>query len=151
MAKGNQVSPGCCPNRNSKSGQKFSARFCDSEHLNSKKWFKEQMGSPIKGRVKIKYTTPIKKISFFRLALSSPQHGNFLSPFFAPVISFLSVLGQHIPIRTSHPSGSRRLCFRRDICAVAQCLKHGPWSIRTPENLRCHTVFNWFYHKSYGY
>jgi hypothetical protein len=27
----------CCPNQNSESGQKISARFCDSEHLNSKR------------------------------------------------------------------------------------------------------------------
>ena len=30
-------STGCCSNRNFKSGHKFSARFCDSEHLNSKR------------------------------------------------------------------------------------------------------------------
>ncbi len=61
--------------------------------------------SPDKGRVK-KKTSPIKKISFFRLALSSPQHGIVLSPFSAPVISCLSVFG-HILIRTSLP---RRSC-----------------------------------------
>jgi len=83
------------------------------------------MGSPIKGRVKRKNTSPIKKISFFRLARTYSPVRHRLSPFFAPVISFLSVCG-HILIRTSHPSGSRQLCFRRDICAESTMLKTRP-------------------------
>jgi len=48
------------------------------------------------------------------------------SSWFAPVISFLSVLGQYILIRTSHPSGSRRLCFMQNSCAVCTLLKTRP-------------------------
>jgi hypothetical protein len=37
---------------------------------------------------------------------------------------------------TSHPSGSRLVCF-------SHSLKHGPWSnSRTPENQRFHVVSN---------
>jgi len=41
-------------------------------------------------------------------------------------------------IRISHPSGSRRLCFK------PKASKHGPWSSWTPEIYRYHTVFNWW-------
>jgi len=51
----------------------------------------------------------------------------------------------YLLIRISHPSGSRRLCFKR------KASKHGPWSSWTPENHRCHAVFNWMGYKSCGY
>ena len=104
------------------------------------------MGSPIKGQVKRKNTSPSKKIhlfflsSHFRASTASLYH-LFSHPLFRSYRFRVSIL----LIRTSHPSGSRQLCFKRN------CLKHGPWSVRTPENLRCHTVFNWTYYKSYGY
>ena len=109
-------------------------------------FYKREMGSPIKGQVKRKNTSPSKKIhlfflsSHFRASTASLYH-LFSHPLFRSYRFRVSVL----LIRTSHPSGSRQLCFKRN------CLKHGPWSVRTPENLRCHTVFNWTYYKSYGY
>jgi hypothetical protein len=74
------------------------------------------MGSPIKGPGKRKNTSPSKKIHLFSLVLLlSHQHSlALLSPFFAPVISFSSVSSQPKLIRTSHPSGSRQLCFKRN-------------------------------------
>jgi hypothetical protein len=79
------------------------------------------MGSPIKGRVKQKNTSPGKKIPFllgFNIRISTVP----FSPLFAPVTSLLLVRGHLILIRTSHPSGSRlSLCLK-------QCFKHSPWS-----------------------
>jgi hypothetical protein len=65
--------------------------------VDKKHFIKNEMGSPIKGPVKRKNTSPSKKIHLFSLVLLlSRQHSlALLSPFFAPVISFLSVLGQH--------------------------------------------------------
>ncbi len=82
-------------------------------------------GHPLKGESIEKTPLLSKKSLFFAWLEQTHQHGPF-SRLFAPVISFLSVLGRHIPIRTSHPSGSRRLCFRRDICAVSTMLKTRP-------------------------
>ena len=54
-------------------------------------------------------------------ATARPCFNLFLHPLFL----FLSVIG-HILIRTSHPSGSRRLCFMQNICAVYTMLKTRP-------------------------
>jgi len=63
------------------------------------------------------------------------QHSLALNPFPHPL--FLSVgFGRHMPIRTSHSSGSRLFAL-----CLWQRLEHRPWSIWTPENLRCHAVF----------
>ena len=84
-----------------------------------------------------------------------------------PFFFFLDTMFPHSKVLFCHPSrtryfifiGSRfNLCWSASVthqvqgdCVLsktsvlqAQCIKHGPWSIRTPENLRCHTVFNWF-------
>ena len=61
--------------------------------------------APGKERIKRKNTSPIKKISFSAWLEYTHQQGIALSPFFAPVISFLSVLG-HILIRISLPGRS---------------------------------------------
>jgi hypothetical protein len=57
----------------------------------------KKMGAPIKGPVKRKNSSPSEKYIFFSLVLSlSFQHSlALLSPFFASVISFLSVPGQY--------------------------------------------------------
>ena len=85
------------------------------------------------------------------------------------ILSFflLDTMFPHSTVLFCHPSRTRYFIFigsRFNLCwsapvthqvqgdcvlsqihvLQAQCLKHGPWSIRTPENLRCHTVFNWF-------
>jgi len=72
------------------------------------------------------------------------QHGLALSPV---RIRYFIFIGYRSVYTDPHQSPIR---FKA-IVFYAQCLKHGPWSIRTPENLQCHAVFNYFYHKSYGY
>ena len=81
--------------------------------------------SPIKGASQEKkHLSYQKNLLFFAWIEQTHQYGPF-SRLFTPVISFLSVCG-HILIRTSHPSGSRQLCFRRDICAESTMLKTRP-------------------------
>ena len=72
-------------------------------------------GSPIKGLVKRKNTSPMKKTPLvFRLALSSPQHGVVFTPVSHPLFRSCWFAVQSMLIRTSHPSGSRRLCCKRN-------------------------------------
>jgi hypothetical protein len=73
-------------------------------------------GHPLKGRSREKTPLPPKKIHlFFACPLTfAPAQPRFIVTFFAPVISFSSVSSQPKLIRTSHPSGSRQLCFKRN-------------------------------------
>ena len=74
---------------------------------------KGETGSPIKGRVKRKNTSPCENHNLFRLTLISLNGptGHF-SLFSAPVTSLMEVCVRLESIRTSHPSGSRRLILR---------------------------------------
>jgi len=74
-----------------------------------------------------------------------PQPGLVSLPVTRPLFRYYRFTVRLRRIRISHPSGSRRLCFKRKVS------KHGPWSSWTPEIYRCHTVFNWMGYKSYGY
>jgi hypothetical protein len=53
------------------------------------------MGSPIKGQVKEKNTSPEKKSTFFAWPQPLHQHGLVLASFFAPVTYVLLVLVKH--------------------------------------------------------
>ena len=84
-------------------------------------------GSPIKGRVKRKNTSLWKKILFFfSWHIVPPQHGVVFPPVSHPLFHFYRFTVQPVSIRTSHPSGSRRLCFKRNICTSSTMLKTRP-------------------------
>ena len=77
--------------------------------------------------------------------LYRPQPSLAFLPVPRPLFRFCRFTVRLRRIRISHPSGSRRLCFKR------KASKHSPWSSWTPENHRCHAVFNWMGYKSCGY
>ena len=108
-------------------------------------------GLPIKGRVKRKNTSPWKNPFFFSWRLFPYSTVLFFHPSRIRYFIFfrLSVSIYWSAPVTHQVQGDCVLC--KIFVLYAQCLKHGPWSIQTPENLRCHTVFNWMYYKSYGY
>ena len=93
---------------------------------------------PLRGRSREKTPLHAKKYIFFSLVLLlSRQHSLVFASCSTPVTSFDFRFSASIPmlIRTSHPSGSRLVCFSH--------IKHGPWSnSRTPENQRFHVVSN---------
>jgi len=110
-------------------------------------------GHPLKGESSEKTLLPAKK-SLFCLAPASASarlvFTLFRTRYFFIIGSRSDYTDPHQPAcacrtQTGHPSGSRlSLCFKN-------CLRHSPWSIRTPENHRFHAVSNWMYYKSYGY
>ncbi|MBU4102005.1 MAG: hypothetical protein KKH20_11630, partial [Proteobacteria bacterium] len=89
-------------------------RLLNSRGVN---YLRRQMGSPIKGPVKRKNTSPSKKYIFFRLSsyfrtsTASLYYHLFSHPLF--LFHRFSVSTLEL-IRTSHPSGSRQLCFKRN-------------------------------------
>jgi hypothetical protein len=91
-------------------------------------------GSPIKGRVKRKNTSPWKKKLLFFLThalfviFQNRQHLSLS----APVISSCGSRKWSAPV-THQVQGE---------CISGKCVIHGPWSVRTPENLQCRTVAN---------
>jgi hypothetical protein len=85
------------------------------------------MGSPIKGCVKRKNTSPWEKsFLFFPWHRVSPQHGIVCPPVSHPLFHFYRFTVQPELIRTSHPSGSRRLCFMPNSCTSSTMLKTRP-------------------------
>ena len=58
-------------------------------------WQLKVRGSPIKGQVKEKNTSPGKKVSFFAWPQRPHQHGLVLASLFAPVTSVSLVLVKH--------------------------------------------------------
>ena len=101
------------------------------------------MGSPIKGRVKRKNTSPMKKITFFLDPRTCFNFKHFYR--FYPVR--ISYFGLSVYGFDPHQSPIR---FKANV-HQAKCVVHGPWSVRTPENLLCHAVANCFVFRVYGY
>ena len=73
-----------------------------------------------------KHLSHEKNTSFFRLALSFLQHGLVLPPVSHPLFLFDRFTIQPVLIRTSHPSGSRRLCFKPNTCTSSTMHKTRP-------------------------
>ncbi len=81
---------------------------------------------PFKGESRDKTPLHEKDPSFFLLTLLTPHDNLVSAPGFTPVTSFLLVYGLSLLIRTSHPSGSRQLCFKRNKCTSSAMLKTRP-------------------------
>jgi len=56
----------------------------------------------------------------------SPQHDVAFPPVSHPLFQFYRFTVQPVSIRTSHPSGSRRLCFKRNPCTSSTIPKTLP-------------------------
>ena len=88
------------------------------------------MGSPIKGRVKKKNTSPQKKHAVFYLRLIGCRFGLKLLIILFRARYFRLWFAWSLT-RISHPSGSRPLFFTS---------KHRPFRCGGPENHRCHAA-----------
>ena len=110
----------------------------------------QEKGSPIKGRVKRKNTSPIKKIlHFFLLALSFSTARCCFGPVSHPLLQFYRFTVQAVLIRTSHPSGSRRLCFKRYTCTSSTMHKTRPFRLRRTRKSSVPYRVQMIYYKSY--
>jgi len=91
----------------------------------------QNKGHPLKGLSREKTAPPSKKYTFFSLVLLlSCQHSlALLSPFFAPVISFLSVPGQYFTDPHQSPTRGASACAARPDqgwCTLGGMLKVRP-------------------------
>ncbi len=84
------------------------------------------MGSPIKGHVKRKNTSPLKKMVLFFFIFTSTTARYRFQPSPHPLFLFCRFSDQQMLTHTSHPSGSRQLCFKRIAVLEAPSLKTRP-------------------------
>jgi len=81
-----------------------------------------QRGHPLK--VLSRKKTPLHEKNpfiFFAIHNAPPQHGVVFPPVSHPLFHFYWFTVQPVSIRppeVDHPSGSRRLCFKRNTCSV---------------------------------
>jgi len=108
-------------------------------------------GHPLKGVSREK--TPLhekKSFLFFAWHNVPPQHGAVLPSGSHPLFHVYWFTFQPVLIRTSHPSGSRRLCFKRNTCTSSTMLKTRPLVHSDPRKSSVPYRVQLVYHRSYG-